>query len=184
MYQFLNVHPEGKFVADCVKRAITTAAEMDYRDVQLELNRHKKLTGAKTFNEDKNWKSYVSNVLNGTWRSFPAKRGQPRMNGERFCRAYPKGRYILSMAGHLSCCIDGVIYDTWDCSSKTVYGVYEIFPDRLFERYYKVKKMNTSVIITLKESYDKEEVEYSIKLCDLNYYKKCLKTFGFNEKKT
>ena len=126
MYQFLNVHPQGKLVGDCVKRAITKATGMNYHEVQLELNRHKRVTGAKTFNEDKNWKSYVENVLNGVKLSFPAKAGQPRMNGERFCKAYPKGNYILNMAGHLSCCVDGVIYDTWDCSSKCFYTAYKI----------------------------------------------------------
>ena len=139
MYKFLNVHPEGKLVPDCVKRAITVAANMDYRDVKIELNRHKKLTGAKTFNEDKNWKSYVINVLDGKWISFPATKGLPRMNGERFCKAFPKGNYILSMAGHLSCCVDGVIYDTWDPSDRCVYGCYEIKPQ--IKRYYTVKKI-------------------------------------------
>lgn len=139
MYQFLNVHPQGKLVGDCVKRAITKAVGMDYHEVQLELNRHKKITGAKTFNEDRNWKSYVTNVLNGKWISFPAHKGLARMNGERFCKAFPKGNYILSMAGHLSCCIDGVIYDTWDCTEKCVYGCYEVKPQ--IKRYYTVKKV-------------------------------------------
>lgn len=139
MYQFLNVHPEGKLVPDCVKRAITLAAEMDYKEVQLELNRHKKLTGAKTFNEDKNWKSYVENVLEGRKLSFPAVKGMPRMSGERFCKAYPRGRYILNMAGHLSCCVDGIIYDSWDCSEKCVYTAYEIKPQ--MKHYYTVSKV-------------------------------------------
>ena len=139
MYKFLNVHPEGKLVPDCVKRAITLAAEMDYKEVQLQLNRHKKITGAKTFNEDKNWKSFVENVLNGTKLSFPAVKGMPRMNGERFCKAYPKGRYILSMAGHLSCCVDGIIYDTWDTSCKCVYQAYKITPQ--VKHYYTVNKV-------------------------------------------
>ena len=180
MYQFLNVHPQGKLVGDCVKRAITKAAEMDYHDVQLELNRHKKLTGAKTFNEDKNWKSYVANVLNGTWRSFPAKRGQPRMNGERFCKAYPKGRYILSMAGHLSCCIDGVIYDTWDCTEKCVYGCYEIKPQ--IKNCFKVNKVRNE---------DKYEIEVTqgtdIKIFESNKAElkgmiKCLELMHFERR--
>ena len=180
MYQFLNVHPEGKFVADCVKRAITTAAEMDYHDVQLELNRHKKLTGAKTFNEDKNWKSYVANVLNGTWRSFPAKRGQPRMNGERFCRAYPKGRYILSMAGHLSCCIDGVIYDTWDCTEKCVYGCYEIKPQE--KHYYTVSKVRNEDRYII-EVHEGQEVKiFEANKSEIKGMTKCLDLMHFERK--
>jgi len=128
MYTYLNVHPKGLSVGDCVKRAITKAANMDYMEVQRELNRYKKVTGAKSFNSDYNPHKYVENVLHGIKLSFPAVKGQPRMNGERFSKAYPKGSYILNMAGHWSCCVDGVIYDTWDCSDKCVYTAYKIIP--------------------------------------------------------
>ena len=126
MYEFCNVHPYGLMVGDCVKRAITKTTGMDYMEVQRGLNRHKKITGAKVFNESHNPDSYVENVLHAKKIVFPAEKGKPRMNGERFCKAYPKGKYILSMAGHWSCCIDGVIYDTWDCSEKCVYKCYVI----------------------------------------------------------
>lgn len=126
MYRFYNAHPEGKLVNDCVKRAITLATNMDYNEVKRQLNRYKKITGAATFNEKKNCYPFVEKVLNGQKISFPAVKGKLRMNGERFCIAYPKGRYILSMAGHWSCCVDGVIYDTWDCSQKCVYQAWEI----------------------------------------------------------
>lgn len=126
MYQYLNVHPQGKCVGDCVKRAITKATGMDYHEVQLALNRYKKITKAEKFNDKKNCYAYVENILHGTKLSFPAVKGEPRMNGERFCQAYPRGKYILSMAGHWTCCIDGVIYDTWDCSEKCVYQAWRI----------------------------------------------------------
>ena len=133
MYQYLNVHPKGLRVCDCVKRAITTATGMDYMEVQRELNRCKKITGCVKFNDNKNWKYYVEKELKTKKLSFQAIQGQPRMNGERFCKAFPKGNYILRMAGHLSCCIDGVIYDTWDCSEKCVYNAWEIKPVKDFK---------------------------------------------------
>lgn len=124
MYKFLNLHPQGKLVGDCVKRAIAKVEERDYLEVQRELNRLKKETGCKVFNDRKNLDAYVKKH-NYTKLSFPAEKGKPRMNGERFCKAYPKGRYILNMAGHWSCCVDGVIYDTWDCSEKCVYTAWK-----------------------------------------------------------
>lgn len=126
MYKFLNVHPQGKRVGDCVKRAITTATQKDYKEVSRELNRYKKISGSEKFNSNENWRGYVENVLRAEKISFQAVKGQPRMNGERFCKTYPKGRYILRMASHLSCCVDGVIYDTWDCSDKCVYQAYKV----------------------------------------------------------
>ena len=74
----------------------------------------------KSFNFNYNPHKYVENVLHGVKLSFPAKKGESRMNGEKFCKLYPKGRYILCMANHLTACVDGIIYDTWDCSDKCV----------------------------------------------------------------
>lgn len=126
MYKYYNAHPKGLIVGDCVKRAITVAAQMDYMEVQRQLNRYKKVSGASSFNTDYNPHKYVENVLHGVKMSFPAIKDEPRMNGEKFCMKFPKGRYILNMANHWSCCVDGVIYDTWDCSKKCVYTAYKI----------------------------------------------------------
>lgn len=78
---------------------------------------------AKTFNSDRNCDFYVEKVLKTEKLSFPAIAGNSRMNGKKFCEIYPKGNFILRMANHWSCCCDGVIYDTWDCSEKCVYNV-------------------------------------------------------------
>ena len=126
MYKYLNVHPKNLLVRDCVKRAITLTTGMDYMEVQRQLNRFKKITGAKAFNSDRNCDKYVEQVLKAKKIIFPAIKGQPRMNGEMFCELFPKGSYILRMAGHWSACVDGVIYDTWDCSEKCVYNAWEI----------------------------------------------------------
>ena len=126
MFVYYNAHPKNLSVGDCVKRAISKASNMDYMEVQRELNRYKKITGASSFNANYNPHKYVENVLHAKKLSFPAAKGSPRMNGTRFCEAFPKGRYILTMANHWSCCVDGVIYDTWDCSEKCVYTAYQI----------------------------------------------------------
>lgn len=126
MYKYLNVHPKGLSVGDCVKRAITKATGMDYNQVSLELNRYKKITGCKSYNENKNCEPYVEKVLHMKKLSFKVEPGKPRMNGKRFCEQYPKGSYILRMAHHWTACVDGVIYDTWDCSDKCVYKAWQV----------------------------------------------------------
>ena len=76
MYTYYNAHPKGLLVGDCVKRAISKAANMDYMEVQRELNRYKKVTGASAYNTDYNPHKYVENVLHGVKLSFPAKAGK------------------------------------------------------------------------------------------------------------
>lgn len=126
MFRYYNAHPQGKEVRDCVKRSISLVAEMDYHQVQIELNRYKKVTGAKAYNTDHNPHKYCENVLMMEKLSFPAETGKSRMDGFRFEEEFPKGRYILNMAGHWTACVDGDIYDIWDCREKCVYTAYRM----------------------------------------------------------
>lgn len=120
MYKYYNPHPKGLSVDDCVKRAIVVVTGMDYAVVQRELNEYKKVTGAKSFNSIKNL-HYVEDVLKATKVSF-----NKEMTAKEFCKKYPKGRYILDMDEHWSACVDGCIYDAWDCSQEKVNFAYEI----------------------------------------------------------
>lgn len=187
MYTYYNAHPKGLNVGDCVKRAITVAAQMDYMEVQRELNRYKKVTGAASFNSDYNPHKYVENVLKATKLSFPAVKGQPRMNAERFCKSYPRGRYILNMANHWSCCVDGVIYDTWDCSDKCVYTAYRLTtePEKSNIKMTYVVQDITGTSSTKIKMYDNDGKLKSVVLerRDLNGYTKCLEEFGYINKK-
>lgn len=187
MYQFYNAHPKGLIVGDCVKRAITVAAQMDYMEVQRELNRYKKVTGARSFNSDYNPHKYVENVLHGRKLSFPAKRGERRMTAAKFSETHPCGRYILNMAGHWSCCVDGVIYDTWDCGEKCVYTAYHIVPanEPVVPTKYFTFKSDTktglttfTIVDTTANSKRIEKVSNSM----IGGYIKCLEDFGYEKR--
>ena len=120
MYKYYNPHPKGLSTDDCVKRAIVVVTGMDYSKVQRELNEYKTVTGAKSFNSIKNLR-YVEDKLSAKKITFHNK-----LTVEEFCKKYPRGRYILDMDEHWSACVDGCIYDTWDCSNIKVNFAYEI----------------------------------------------------------
>ena len=40
------------------------------------------------------------------------------MTVDEFCYEYPYGTYLIRMKGHITCVIDGVINDTWNCGSE------------------------------------------------------------------
>ena len=180
-FNFYNAHPEGKRVGDCVKRAITFVTKMDYHQVQLELNRYKKVTGAKVFNERKNCDSYCENVLKMKKISFPAQSGVARMNGYSFAKSFPKGRYILNMAHHWTDCVDGVIYDTWDCRDKCVYTAYQLRDENEVneiiaqekeeqlkrEEEKKAKELKKAQVKKIKEKYAKKIKPLQKKIKDL-----------------
>jgi hypothetical protein len=152
MYKYFNAHPKGLRVKDCVKRAITKATGNDYMEVQRKLNECKKITGCNKFNDNKNWKYYVEEVLGAIKISFPAVSGEERMNGKRFMNEYYRGTYILRMAGHLSVCVDGHIYDTWDCSDCCVYTAYKIVDDK--DRLKLSSKYIDDTIKSIKKKYN------------------------------
>ena len=165
MFQFLNVHPKGLFVKDCVKRALTFATGKPYEEVSLELNRLKKKTKCKKFNDNKNWKEYIKQ-LGYEKISFPIEKNTSCMTGETFCEYYSKGTYILRIAHHLSVCKDGIIYDTWNCSEKRVYNAWKVPKDWIYRSIEKTNKKTSSH----KKRFTKDERKI---LADIAYELNC-----------
>lgn len=123
-YVFYNANPVGVSVktGNCAVRAIATAEDVDYRVAEQELLEHLTKIGYGYY-------AYADeDYLDAHYESITPKviKGEKRMNGCRFAESHPKGRYVLNMAGHLTACIDGLIYDTWDCSRKCVYRYWKI----------------------------------------------------------
>lgn len=118
-----NIHPQGKIVGDCVVRAYALALNKDYMEARKELNRLKRKLNFRSYKD----RSFLKELYKNYEKlSFPAQKGYSRMNGFTFMLDYPKGTYILNMARHHTVCIDGNIYDTWDCTDKCVYNAWRI----------------------------------------------------------
>ena len=45
------------------------------------------------------------------WTAFPAVKGYLRMYPGDFCRIFPRGRWIIKTARHVSAVVDGTIHD-------------------------------------------------------------------------
>jgi len=124
MYKEYNAHPKGLKTTDCVVRAIATAMNKDYLECRRELNQSKRKLGVDSYKET----TFLYKYLEHHPRLiFKAIKGEPRIKGSDFTELHSKGTYILKMAGHVTCCKDGVILDTWDCSYRSVYTAWEIF---------------------------------------------------------
>ena len=137
-YRFYNAHPYKLSVDDCVKRSIALTTGIDYPKVQKGLNEHKKITGAKLFYDHPNPRSYMENVLGFKQISVSPKADGTRPTVGEFAAAHPCGRYVLSLSGHWTACIDGIVYDTWDCRGRGVLFYFEVtrFQRTLVEKKY------------------------------------------------
>ncbi|MBR5124383.1 MAG: hypothetical protein IKU90_04555 [Clostridia bacterium] len=125
-YKFYNAHPYKLSVDDCVKRSVALTTGIDYPLVQKGLNEHKKITGAKRFYDHPNPRSYMENVLGFKQVAVPPKADGTKPTVGEFAASHPCGRYVLSLSGHWTACIDGIVYDTWDCRDKRVLSYYEV----------------------------------------------------------
>lgn len=120
MFKYYDPNPKQSR-NDCVKRAICVCSGIDFSLISRQLNAFKKVTGAKTFNSHNNPHHFVEDVLSAEKITFNKK-----MLAKDFCKTYSAGRFILDMDEHWSACINGDIYDTWDCSEEIVNFAYKI----------------------------------------------------------
>jgi hypothetical protein len=119
---------------DCVVRAVAIAAEMPYQDVYDRVN---KLAERERTGKRKRGKSSArTGVYKNTTRRLLESLGwywTPTMEIGSGCKIHlragelPAGRLIVSVSGHLTAVIDGVIHDTHDPSrrgTRCVYGYW------------------------------------------------------------
>jgi hypothetical protein len=123
MFKEFNAHPKGIKTDDCVVRAIATETNNDYLEVRRDLNQKKREWGFTSYKDTK----FLYKYFEGYPRLiFKAIKGEPRVKGSDFTMFHPKGRYVLKMTGHVTVCIDEVIYDTWDCTYRSIYTAWEM----------------------------------------------------------
>lgn len=108
---------------NCTVRAIATATGLSYDDAHDEMARWGRAVNAGA--DFKRWVKERAPYL--TWHPLPAVKGQPRMTTARFCKAFPEGRYILSIANHVLPVVDGITYDIspW-AADNCVYGYWQV----------------------------------------------------------
>ena len=125
-FRYYNAHPRHLSVSDCVKRSLTLTTGIPYAVIAKGLNDHKKVTGARLFYQSGNPDSYAKNVLGLRRIKILASEDGSRMTAEEFAEHHPIGRFVLSLSGHWTACINGILYDTWDCGGERVLSYYEV----------------------------------------------------------
>lgn len=110
---------------DCTVRALAIAADLAY-DKAYDLLKY----GGRKSHQGFNFRAWVDGkIINGysfKWKSFPAQKGERRMNPVTFCNQYKKGRFILRTAKHVFAVIDGVVHDTFkERNDRCVYAMWK-----------------------------------------------------------
>jgi len=119
-----NANPSDKRTTDCTRRALSLAYNIPYNDVKKELNGIRDELGKSAYNYAVVTDEYISRK-----GSEELEIGS-KVSVKDFCDNHLVGTYLLDvseddlMNRHLTCVIDGTIYDTWDCSEYVVLHAY------------------------------------------------------------
>lgn len=109
MYQFYNANKNGNFVNDCVVRAIAVAEDKTWSQVYDELSAIAREKGILL--DDVN---FVEPLLDSKYRRYCNK----NIKVKDFVKNNQNGTYLITMNGHITCAINGIVYDIWDCTNE------------------------------------------------------------------
>lgn len=134
-WKMQNVNPQGKDCDDCVFRAIAGGTGISWKDTfaglcAIGLSLHAMPDYPIVF------RKYLKEIgARYVYKSAQAhahsedEASMADMTAGEFIRQHPKGNYVLRLWWHVTCARDGLIYDTWDCSSEKLLEAWEIPPD-------------------------------------------------------
>lgn len=117
MFTYYNANALGKFVNDCVVRAISVAEHKSWDQVYDELSDIAQSQGILL--DDVN---FVEDYLD---KRYPRVCHYSKTIGE-FMEEYPVGTYLITMNGHITVVIDGVLYDTFDCRDRRMWCSWRV----------------------------------------------------------
>ena len=121
---------KAEHVGDCVCRAIAIATGMDYKEVYDLINKAGKQESRINKSTARNGVSKVTSkqlLKQLGWKWIPCMTIGSGCKTHLRASELPKGTIICSVSKHLTCVIDGVIHDTYDCSrdgTRCVYGYW------------------------------------------------------------
>lgn len=113
-YRMLNLNPLNEIENDCVCRAISLGLAEDYYKIQEKI----KLIG-QLFECDSLCVCCYQHLLDNVY-GLERVKGFKGMTVNQFASYNYRGAYLVRVDGHLTCVIDGKIYDTWDCGNEIV----------------------------------------------------------------
>ena len=116
-YQFYNANSKGNFVNDCTIRAISIAEGKTWDETYEELSDIAQNNGI--ILDDVN---FIEPLLDSRYDRICCY--EKYVGG--FAEEHPYGIFLITMNGHITCCIDGTIYDTFDCRNRVMWCAWEV----------------------------------------------------------
>lgn len=124
-FHYHNQNPKGRITTDCVIRAISTALELPYNQVVMEMAELQCKTGY----DEADSKGIDAYLKSKGWvkHKQPRKDDGTKYTGKEFCQEaqeytidYPS-RMIANIGGHhIVAIVDGRVWDIWNSTGKCI----------------------------------------------------------------
>lgn len=116
-YKYFNANTHGNFVNDCTIRAISLAEGKSWQRTYDELSYIAGKNGI--ILDDVN---FIEPLLDSRYKRICCR----KMSVGDFVETHPNGTYLITMKGHITCCVDGTIFDTFDCRDRLMWCAWEV----------------------------------------------------------
>lgn len=117
MWRYYNANSRGNSVNDCVVRAISKAEGKTWDETYEELSDIAQYEGI-LLDDVK----FVENYLD---KRYKRQCHYSKTVGE-FIDEFHKGTYLITMPGHITCAINGILYDTFDCRPRRMWCAWKV----------------------------------------------------------
>ena len=117
MYKYYNANSKGNFVNDCVVRAIAVAEGKTWDETYEKLSDIAQEEGILL--DDVN---FVEGYLD---KRYKRACHYSKTVGE-FLEEHPKGTYLITMEGHITVIVNGILYDIFDCRHRRMWCAWEV----------------------------------------------------------
>lgn len=120
-YKFYNNNPYERNVSDCAVRAIALATNRSWDQTYQELSNYARQQGI-TFSEIE----FIDDYLSNQFKSYCQDKNNRIVTVGDFANLNLPGTWLVTMRGHITCIIDGTIYDTFDPSDRFLWCAYQV----------------------------------------------------------
>lgn len=120
-FKFLNLNPKNKKVSDCTVRAFALAHGIGWYEAYDILTAYAREECIVI--DDVN---FIDDFLSKRYDYKCYKCSNINIKVGEVADIHNRGVFLITMAGHITCLIDGVIYDTWDPRNRYVWTIWQI----------------------------------------------------------
>ena len=121
MFKFYNANPLGRRVNDCTVRAISLALGSSWDETYDMLSCYAKEQAIMMDEVE-----YIDDFLKEHFKKLCGCKDNVKLTIGQFIESHPYGTFLITMRGHITCCIDGCIYDTFNPSDRFIWDIYEV----------------------------------------------------------